>query len=582
MPRIKNFLLRKESTNMLSPLPKTAHEFMTWSWAQVEPYFKELESRPLTPQGAPEWLADWTQLSDLINETHSRLNVATSVDTTDKEAENRLNKFLDDIFPKSQAAGQKLKKKLLESRLEPHNFEVPLRNMRTEAALFREANLPLFTQEEKLSTEYDKIIGAQTVQWEGREVTISQLRPVYHNLDRAMRERAWMLGAKRQLADRDALNALWGKFMDLRRQVAANADLANYREFKWRQLLRFEYTPDDCTSFHHSIEQVVVPAALRIYAKRRKQLGVKTLRPWDLDVDPFNRPPLRPFKDVTELEAKATTVFHHVDPQLGKYFEIMRAEKLLDLDNRKGKAPGGYCTSFPVAKRPFIFANSVGLHVDVQTLLHESGHAFHNFERNHLPYYQQRRVTSEFAEVASMAMELLASPYLSLDGDGFYSKPDAARARVEHLEKNILFWPYMAVVDAFQQWVYENHAAATDPDNCDKKWTELWRRFMRGVDWGGLEQEEMTGWHRKLHIFQVPFYYVEYGLAQLGAVQVWANALRNQANAVASYRKAMALGGTLPIPKLFQAAGARFAFDAKTLGEAVNLMERTIEQLENQ
>lgn len=563
---------------MLS-LPSNIQEFSSWSWSQIEPFFNELGASTISATTVNAWLADWTQLNDLLDEKHTRLYIATSVDTTDKVAEDRLHKFLDEVEPKAQAASQKLKQKLLDSKLEPKDFDIPLRNIRTEAALFRDKNLPLLTQEEKLSLEYDKIVGAQTVEWQGKELTISQLRPIYLEPDRATRERAWRLGSSRQLADRDGLNALWGKFIDLRRQIAANADCANYREFKWREMLRFDYSPENCKSFHQAIEQAVVPAAERIYERRRKRLGVQALRPWDLDVDPLNRVPLKPFQQVSELESKSEDIFKRVDSELGEYFAIMRREKLLDLDNRKGKAPGGYCTNLAAVKRPFIFMNAVGLHNDVQTVLHESGHAFHDFERNRLPYHQQRRVTSEFAEVASMTMELLASPYL--DGaDGFYSKADSARARIEHLEKNILFWPYMAVVDAFQHWAYENHAAAMDPNNCDAKWSEQWNRFMRGIDTNGLEADIANGWHRKLHIFQVPFYYVEYGLAQLGAVQVWANALKNQADAVKSYRRALALGGTASIPTLFQTAGAKFAFDAKTLGDAVGLMEKTIGEME--
>ena len=273
-------------------------------------------------------------------------------------------------------------------------------------------------------------------------------------------------------------------------------------------------------------------------------------------------------------------MFHRVDSRFGEYYDTMARESLLDLDNRKNKAPGGYCTSFPMSRRPFIFANAVGLPDDLQTMLHESGHAFHNFERYALPYTQQRQVGLEFAEVASMSMELLAAPYLAAKDGGVYSEADAARAHIEHLEKNILFWPYMAVVDAFQHWVYENPADAADPSKCDAQWAAQWNRFMSGVDWSGLEEEMKTGWQRKLHIHQVPFYYVEYGLAQLGAVQIWANALSDQAGAVASYRRALALGGTVLLPQLFAAAGAKFAFDAATLRKYVDLMERTIEKLE--
>jgi oligoendopeptidase F len=291
-------------------------------------------------------------------------------------------------------------------------------------------------------------------------------------------------------------------------------------------------------------------------------------------------PPLRPFETAEELESKTAAIFHRVDPHLGNYFDIMRQENLLDLDNRKGKAPGGYCSDFPVAKRPFIFTNAVGLDDDVRTMLHEGGHAFHFFEMSHLPYFHQRRIPMEFAEVASIGMEFLSYPYLTEGEGGFYNTRDAARACLEHLEKSLLFWPYMAVVDSFQHWVYENPESAAIAANCDTKWRELWDRFMVGIDWRGLEEEKVTGWHRKLHIHLDPFYYVEYGLAQLGAVQVWRNALVDQTAAVVDYRRALSLGGTVNLPKLYAAAGAKFAFDAATLKQAVNLMEGKIEAYE--
>lgn len=566
---------------MLKPLPKQTIKFMSWQWSQIEPYFQELADRSLTADTVEDWLADWSRLNRLLSETFSRLKVAVDQNTTDKVAEERYNAFLEKIFPAAQAAEQKLKEKLLASGLEPRGFAVPLRNMRTEAAIFREANLPLLIQERKQEAQYDKIIGAQTVIWQGVETTIAQLAPVYQNPDRSLREQAWRLAAERQLADREAINTLWQQFLQLRRQLAANAGFKDYRSFRWQQLLRFDYTPEDSYRFHDAIEKAVVPAARRIYEKRRRRLGVKTLRPWDLKVDPLGRPPLRPFQTGGELMTKSAAIFHQVDPALGKYFNTMIREKLLDLENRKGKAPGGYCTAFPVIKRPFIFMNAVGLHNDVQTLLHEAGHAFHVFERSHLPYHQQMRVAMEFNEVASMSMELLAAPYLEESEGGFYSTADAARARIEHLEDSILFWPYMAVVDAFQHWVYEHPDAAADPANCDARWQALWQRFMVGVDWSGLEDALVTGWQRKLHIHTDPFYYIEYGLAQLGAVQVWSNALQDQAGAVVRYRRALALGGTVPLPQLYATAGAKLAFDAETLGEAVTLMEKTIAELES-
>ncbi len=565
---------------MPTTLPADTAALLDWSWDEIEPHYRELEARPLGAATVEGFLADWTRLHDLVDELDSRLYVATTLNTADSEAERRYRTCLEEIDPPFKAAEQRLKEKLLASGLKPAGMAVPLRRMRTEAALFRQANLPLQTEENKLVVEFNKIIGAQSVTWDGQERTIAQLRPVYQEQDRARREEAWRLAAARQLADRETIDDLWRQFLPLRRQMAANAGFADYRSFRWLQRMRFDYTPADCARFQQAIEEVVVPAAARVYERRRRRLGVATLRPWDQNVDPLGRPPLAPFRDVAELQRRGAAIFHRVDPQLGRYFDTMIAEGLLDLGNRKNKAPGAYSQGFSAVKRPFIFANAVGLHDDVMTLLHEAGHAFHMFERSRLPYHQQRPAGSEMNEVASMAMELLASPYLAQEEGGFYSRDDAARAVVEHLESNLLFWPYMAVVDAFQHWVYEQPDAAMEPRNCDAQWAALWRRFRVGEDWSGLEEEMATGWQRKHHIHCWPFYYVEYGLAQLGAAQVWANALRDQAGAVASYRRALALGGTVPLPDLYAAAGARFAFDAATLGEAVALMESTIAGLD--
>ncbi len=565
---------------MFTSLPNDIPALMKWSWEEIAPYYADLSARPLTANTVGEWLADWTALDDRISERYSRHEVMNSQRTTDKQAEEDYNVFLDTIYPNSEAAAQKLREKLLASGLEPKDFEVPLSKMRAEADLFREANLPLMVEERKLSSQYDKIIGAQTVKWDAREVTISQLRPVLLETDRHRREHAWRMALDRQMEDRQSLNELWQKMLSLRHNLAANAGKQDYRDYRWQQLFRFDYTPADCLRFHDAIEQAVVPAVKRLLDKRRHQLGLSALRPWDLEVDPQGRPPLKPFRDVEQVKPLASSIFHRVDMQLGDYFDIMIRESLLDLDNRKNKAPGGYCTAFPMSRRPFIFMNAVGLHDDLQTVLHESGHAFHVFEKDGLLYWQQRQVGMEFSEVASMSMELLAAPYLAKQDGGIYSTADAARARIEHLESNIFFWPYMAVVDAFQHWVYENPDAAADPARCDDEWATQWDRFMGGVDWSGLEEGKKTGWHRKLHIFQVPFYYVEYGLAQLGAMQIWRNALRDQAGAVAAYRRALALGGTLSLPELYRAAGAKLAFDAGTLGEMVSLAQDQIEELE--
>ena len=565
-------------------LPASGEELVGWEWSNIEPGYMELEGIQLDASNIEEWLARWSRVAECVDEQYNRLYVASSVNTIDEAAEKRFAHFFDTIFPKSQAFEQKLKLKLLESGLEPAGFEVPLRNYRSEVDLFREENLPLLAEEQKLGTEIDKIVGAETVEWDGNETTIMQLGPYLQSADRDTRQRAWVAQMKRIYADRDAINAVWVKNLTLRQKIAKNAGKKDYREFKWQQQYRFDYTPEDCLKFHSAIETVVVPAVKRLLERHAAHMGIDTVRPWDIDlknyVDPLKRPPLKPFTTVEEQIEKTQAIFNQVDPVLGGYFHQTISDGNVDIPNRKNKGGGAYCTGYSLIRKPFVFCNSVGTHNDVQTLIHESGHSFHVYETANLPYLPQLNVPMEMAEVASMAMELLATPYLEQDKGGFYTKKEAARAITEHLIASLLFWPYMAVVDAFQHWVYLHPELAMVPENCDAEWGRQWDRFMQGYDWTGYEDFKNTGWHRKTHIHQVPFYYVEYGLAQLGAVQVWGNALKDQAKAVADYRFALSLGATRPLPELFQAANAKLAFDADTLKQAVDLMESQIIKLE--
>jgi oligoendopeptidase F len=370
--------------------------------------------------------------------------------------------------------------------------------------------------------------------------------------------------------------------MAVRVKIAENAGLPDFRAYMWKQRFRFDYSPEDCKSFHAAIEQVVVPAAQRIYERRRQRLGLDTLRPWDLNVDPHGATPIKPYETIDEFKSKSRAIFERVDPEFGEYFQIMLDEDLLDLESRKNKAPGGYSVGLQVAHRPFIFMNNTNTPWDVQTMLHEGGHAFHEFERAHVHFYQrgENYLPQEFGEVASMGMELIASPYKTKEYGGFYTESEAARAMIELLEGNITFWPYMALVDAFQHWVYENPNQSSNAAKSEEKWAELWDRFIIGIDYSGWENMKKTYWHRQSHIFGAPFYYIEYGLALLGAAQVWANARKDQKKAVTEYRKALALGATVPLPELFAVAGAKFAFDAQTLKEAADLMEEVIGEME--
>jgi oligoendopeptidase F len=574
---------------MSENLPSTPEALIHWTWAEIEPHYRSLQACQLSETNLVQWLTDWSRLGEKVDELYARLSVATSINTADKQADTRMRRFLESVFPNVMAAEQQLKGMLLASGIEPQGFEIPLRNMRSEADLFRQDNLALLAEERKYAIEYDKICGAQTVNWRGAETTLTRLAMVFETPEREQREKAWRLKAERQLADRAVINALWQKFMDIRARIAQNAGKPSFREYAWQQKLRFDYSPQDCKSFLQAIEQVGVPAATRIYEKGKHLLGLPVLRPWDLVDGWFSRPSPppgyeapRPFQTIDELKRGVSAIFHQVDPVLGGYFDHMVAEGLTDLENRKNKAPGAFCTSYSSVRKPFVFVNAVGTHADVATTLHESGHAFHVFETAGLPYLQQLNVPMEFAEVASMGMELLASPYLTKEYGGFYTQAEAACARIEHLEGMILFWPFMAVVDAFQQWVYENPQQGRDPRQCNGKWGELWERFIPGVDWSGLEQFRDTGWHRKLHIHQLPFYYVEYGLAQLGAVQIFGHALQDQRQAVADYRHALSLGGTVTLPELFRAGGAHFGFDVEILKQSIDLMENVITELEAQ
>ncbi|MDK2980254.1 MAG: oligoendopeptidase [Chloroflexota bacterium] len=556
-----------------------AQDLLTRNWVDFEPAYSELLAQELNAQNLEAWLADWTTLSEWGDEFYNRLYVAVSTNTVDEAAEKLFENYMGDFYPKWQAADQKMKEKFLASGLTVEGFEIPRRNMQAEVDLFCEENLPLFVEEEKINSEHDKTIGAQTLTWQGQEKTARQMEVVLRETDRETRRQGWEKLAERQLQDRQAINDQWVRFMKLRLEMAANAKMPDYRAFRWRQFNRFDYTPEDCKSFHRAIEEVVVPAVGRVTERRKQALGIDSAHYYDLLVDPSNQPPLKPFKDVQDMIAKSQGVFAHVHPKFGEYFAQMAAEGLLDLDNRKNKANGGYTTYFSHARRPFIFANAVGIHDDVQTLLHEGGHSFHAYEAFRLPYYQQfceSNVPTEFAEVASMAMEYLTAPFLGQAFGGFYSEVDAARARAEHIESDMRFWPYMAIVDAFQHWVYENPEEGIQPDRCDAKWAELERRFRPEIDWTGYEDVMMTGWQRKDHIHSVPFYYVEYGLALLGSVQVWRNALADQQAAVEKYRNALALGGTASLPDLFRKAGAKLAFDSQTLQEAVDLMEEQL------
>ena len=563
----------------ITALPSSPAAFAAATWNDILPYYEELATVPLSRENVEEWLATWSQLEELVDEAGTVAMVAYTGDTRDPEREKAHLRFSTEIFPQAHEQTVRLARRLLDVGYTNAELETTVARFRTDAEIFREENVPLFAELEELSAQYQKIVGGLTVEWDGETKTIPQLQPYLKERDRRVRERAFRIGADAYVDKHSELAALFDRLYELRTRVARNAGFADYQAYTFRAKHRFDYTPEDCARFHRAVERTVVPAVERQLEYRRERLGLDRVRPWDLGVELERVESLKPFEDVATFVDRAKRIFHRVDPELGAQFAEMAAEGLLDLESRQGKAPGGYCTKLSHRGKPFIFMNAVGVADDVNTLVHEAGHCFHDYAAHRQPLIWQRSPGHEAAELASMSMELLAAPYLAKP-DGYYTDDEARAAWIEHLEDILFSLPHIASVDAFQSWIYtsgQGHDAAAR----DQAWLDIRARFERGIDWTGLEKERVARWLRQLHIFEYPFYYIEYGIAQMGALQVWRQSLADQAQAVRKYRDALALGGTRPLPEIYRAAGARLVFDEEMMGELVALVERRLGELRN-
>ncbi len=555
-------------------------------WPQIAPWFDELEARAARAQSAADlqqWLLDWSELNAALDEESARRYIAMTCHTDNAEAEKAFLHFVEHVEPQIKPRQFALEQIYVAHPCRPQlpgvgapatgRYAVFDRDLKNHVELFRPENVALETDEAKLCQQYQKLIGAQTVKFRGEEKTLVQMGRYLEEPDRALRQEAWELVAQRRLQDAEKCEEIFDELIKLRAQIARNAGFDNYRDYAFRQKGRFDYTAADCVKFHQAIESEIMPAVRAIQDERRRQLRLDRLRPWDLAVDPHNRAPLKPFAAVPEMVARTQNIFNRLDPELAGGFRQMQDLKLLDLDNRKGKAPGGYQSTLSEARVPFIFMNAVGVQRDVETILHEAGHAFHAQATRGEDLYAYRGAPIEFCEVASMAMELLGNEFL----EEFYATPEANRARKTHLEGIIGFFPWMAVVDAFQHWIH-THPGHTRAER-KAAYLELMDRFGGEVDWSGWEEMRAYSWHRQLHIFIHPFYYVEYGIAQLGALQVWANSRRNPEQALKDYKTALALGGSRPLPELFHAAGCTFAFDSATIKPLVELAGSELKKL---
>jgi len=556
--------------------PGSAAAFANATWDEIRPYFEDLVERELDTVNVEEWLADWSQLDSLVSEAAAVANFAYTGNTADPEGEASQLRFGTEIGPRANEQRARLQRRLVDLGYVRPGLETTVKRFRNQADLFRSENVPMQADLSRLVTEWSKASGGLTVEWEGEEKTPAQLIPFLESNDRETREKAFRMRADAFMLRRDRFADLFDRMLDVRQRIARNAGFANFRDYTHREKNRFDYTVDDCMRFQDAVEHAVTPAAVRLHRRRKDRMKLDVLRPWDLTADPDARPPLKPFDSVRDLVERAKPVFERVDPDFREYLTRMEAAGLLDLQNRKGKAPGAYSATLHFRKMPLVFMNAVGVDDDVRTMLHESGHAFHSFEASRQPLIYQRHPGSEMAEVASMSMELLASPFI----EEFYSEDHARRSQADLLERIVLFFPHCASVDAFQQWAYTQEAGR-DRDAREHKWLQLRARFEGdAVDWTGLNRERIARWYQQPHFFSSPFYYIEYGIAQLAALQVWRNSRRDHGEAVRMYRSALALGATKPLPELFAAAGARLIFDADSMREIIEEVEAELARLD--
>ncbi len=551
------------------------------TWDQIEPWYQQLLERSIdSPQDLELWLQHAGELNAVVSQEGVKRYIAMTCQTDDAERETAYLTWVREIEPKLKPIQNQIRSRYLESphraALPPERYHVFDRAQTNRRDLFREANIARETALAELEQQYQKLIGAMTVTFHGKEHTLAQMSPFLEENDRALRQEAWELVASRRLADRDKLDDLFDQMLVLRVQIAQEAGFDSFTDYSYRNRERFDYTADDVARFRDAIEHVVVPLARELQEQRRKDLGIESVRPWDLSVDPKGQPPLRPFTDADQLADGTTGIFREIDPELGAQFHYLHAHGLLDLANRKGKAPGGYQTTLEADRLPFIFMNAVGVDGDLRTLLHEGGHAFHSLAARNEPLAAYREAPIEFCEVASMAMELLGARNTHY----FYKAQDADRSYRQLLEGIVLILPWIAAVDGFQHWIYA-HPKATSADRA-RAWTEILDRFGGIVDWSGHESVRASSWHRQLHIFLYPFYYIEYGIAQLGALQVWRRALTDRPTAIANYRHGLAVGGSRPLPALFEAAGIQFDFSEATLRPLMDAIRAELDRLETQ
>lgn len=555
-------------------------DFKVSTWQELEPWFKDLAERPLTSKVELEkWLKDMSELEAVVTEDACRRQINMTCDTTNKDYEEAFNYFYTEIQPKAQPYAFELNKKFVENpftaELDPEKFFTYLRSVRSSIELFREENIPVKSELAVLQQKYGAITGKMTVEINGKEFTLQQAAKFFQNPDRKLRQEVYYKINERRLQDKDALNNLFDELIAKRTVEARNAGFENYRDYKFKALNRFDYTKEDCFDFHDSVENFVLPLSNELYEEKRKKLNLNTLRPWDVDAEPADVAPLAPFQTGDELLEKTIECFTRIKPFFGECLRTMKKMGNLDLESRPGKAPGGYNMPLPETGAPFIFMNAAGQMQDVTTMVHEGGHAIQSFLTHPLELTSFKEYPMEIAEVASMAMELFSMDYW----DVFFDKADELkRAKIHQLERVITLFPWIALIDKFQHWIY------THPDHTQQQREDEWKNLFQAftpsaIDYSGLDSFIAIGWQKQLHLFEVPFYYIEYGIAQLGAIGLWKQFKEDKEKALDNYIHALSLGGTRTLPELYKAAGLEFNFSSDYVKSLMDFVHEELNKL---
>jgi len=549
-------------------------------WQTLEPYFIELRDREIKDKKALEkWMKDLSELEAFISEDACWRQVRMTCDTENKSLEEAFNFFFLEIQPKIQPYADLLNKKLVNcpftKELDQEKYFTYIRSIKKSIDLFREENIPLQAEASVLQQQYGMIAGKMTIEHEGKEFTLQQAGKFLESPDREIREKVYRGIAERRLKDKDSLNELYSKLIGIRHQVAKNAGFNNYRDYKFAEMGRFDYTPQDCFDFHEAVKSEVLPLVNEIYNAQKKRLDLDIMRPWDTEAEPSGIEPLRPFTDGKDLLKKSIQCFDQLNPFFGDCLRKMDTLNHLDLDSRKGKAPGGYNMPLAESGAPFIFMNAASQMSDLTTMVHEGGHAIHSFLAHPLELTGFKEYPTEMAEVASMSMELF-----TMDHWQVFFKNDAEmnRAKRHQLERVITIFPWIATIDKFQHWIYENPTHTVEERRSE--WLNILNEFSSSaIDFSGLENFRSYSWQKQLHLFEVPFYYIEYGIAQLGAIGMWMQYKENPEKALNNYINALSLGGTKTLPILYQNAGIELGFNKNNINQLMRFIKNELESL---